>query len=216
MNGRSFFCSISSGRRQSRAETCPACTQAKRVSMDPARLEMAAALRSLRERRDPANAAAMRSASGTGPLSTPPSRVMNPLVPRFSGSTAGFCESLDVHAFQRFDGRSADAQRVQRRVVVAHQLENADRRVQARHSEVNRQAADVFVPDRNGGRANQHSGVVGERQSRGGRECLGDVAQACAPASRSARRRSAQTLPRRRSCRMPPASTRPPTWDSAA
>ena len=87
-----FFCSISNGRRQSRAETCPACTQAMRVNMDPARLEIAATFLNLRERRGPEMAAAMRNASGTGPLSTPPSRVMSPLVPRFKGSTAGFFE----------------------------------------------------------------------------------------------------------------------------
>ena len=46
-------------------------------------------MRRLRERRRPRSAAAARSAKGTGPLNTPPSRVIRPLEPRFSGSIAG-------------------------------------------------------------------------------------------------------------------------------
>ena len=110
----------------------------------------------------PAKPRQLATASGTGPLMTPPSRVIRPLRPCFSGSITGFFVVSMLDAFEHLDGRSAHAQSVQRAILVSHQFQDRDRRVQSRHAEVNGQGADILVPHRNDAGADQHAGVVGE------------------------------------------------------
>src|SRR5207245_5597542 len=77
---------ICNGSRQLRADTCPACTQAIRVTSDPASAEILAQRRSALECLFPPNKLVARSTKATGPESTPPARVIHPLGPCFSGS----------------------------------------------------------------------------------------------------------------------------------
>ena len=79
-------CAIPNGSRHCRAEACPACTHANRVTSDPATDAIAAHRRNSCERCLSPNKLAARSRKGTGPDRTPPVRTINPLSPCFSGS----------------------------------------------------------------------------------------------------------------------------------
>ncbi len=78
----------------------------------------------------------------------------------------------------------------------AHQFQDRNRGIQSRHAEVNGQTRDVLVPHRNDAGADQHAGVVGERQSGQGGNSFRKIAgqanrqeiENVAPASRRKRR----------------------------
>ena len=88
--------------------------------MEPATLDAAAILRNLRDVFLPAKAAASRKASGTGPLSTPPMRVIKAAASVLQRLQHRFSSCLDTETFQGFDRRRAHAQRVQRAILVPH------------------------------------------------------------------------------------------------
>src|SRR5581483_8845233 len=80
----------SSGIEGSLAEARPACTHPCRVRKEPATIEAAATRRSWIERRVPEVPAISRRTRSKGPERSPPRRVTQPLLPRFSGTKAGF------------------------------------------------------------------------------------------------------------------------------
>ena len=80
-----------------------------------------------------------RSASGTGPDRTPPSRVTSPDHPCLIGSSAGSSSGLERDPDGCLDGGRADAEHVQRPIAMSPQFEDRHRRAETRGAEVDRE-----------------------------------------------------------------------------
>ena len=112
-----------------------------------------------------------------GPERAPPARVTQPLGPCL-GDQLGTRTAFNAQPSQRLEKARAQSERLQRAALaVSHQFENSNGRAQARCSKVEWQICGMFVPHRNGGRADQHSGVVGERKSKRERGSLSCILQ---------------------------------------
>ena len=136
------------------ADVLPAASHPTRVSSEPTIVDTAARRRACRER-----PATTRSASGTGPDSTPPSRSHVPGPSVLQRIERRIAAALERVANRGLDRGGADADAVEGAVVMAQQLEHRHRGADAGRAEVERQQRDVARPDGDRRRSDQDARV---------------------------------------------------------
>ena len=84
--------------------------------------------------------------------------------------------AFNAQAFPAFEDGCTETQSLQgTALAMSHELENSDSGAESGSGEVQREVSGVTIPYRNGGGADEHAGVIGERKSEGERGSLAGI-----------------------------------------